>query len=1030
MGRPRDVTTWREIGALESDKIYVNLKITYTNLPNVSTSTLEKTLGVDTILNNVDQVGVKLGSLAGVAQTIGSAASARQQALALAVQANTASDTVKITQARGAASSFESQFGTAVLTYQKIAGVLSATANILSDNDARLNGILPPDSSASGSTTIYSFYSLTDASKVSSLQAAQAAAQSGYNAVAAMPSALLSVFASMGSWATAQFVGAGGTAVAAAGGELLIAGFGGNHILIGGAGRDTFAFVGGNGAALDTINNFQAGANGDRLLLAGAGNIGYFGENGAGWAQLRYASGSGYASVQFNGVSYQGLSLYDNLQGIDTADFRDMGHGVNIALNSVTPRDFDGYTHVRNVSGSAYGDTLAGDAQDNILTGGAGDDTLMGGSGNDTYIWCQGDGNDTIREQDQSMSTTSMDVLKLLDVNADQVSYSRSGNDLLVKILPTNEVITIRNQYGTLDQRVEVVEYANGSRRLLPVANTLPAGNVQIKSAAGVLTATSIVTQNDVLTATHNLIDPDGIGTMRYQWYANGELIAGAVAATFAPTQAEVGKQISVRLEYTDGFGTVEAVSSSPTAVVANKNDAPVGTVTINGVVTEGQTLTASHNLSDADGLGTVQYQWYADGVLIEGATAASLSLTELHGNKKISVKASYIDGFGTAESVSSAVTAAVAHRNRPVSGTVNILLDAAAISADSVLKQGDILSVGSALSDPDGLGTLTYQWYADDQIIDGANGLQFVLGQAQVGKHISVKVSYVDGYGSAEAVTSQSSGSVLNVNDAPAGKIVISGFAIVGKTLIATSSPAISDADGMGVLSYQWFADGRLIAGKTEDKLLLSDELIGKIINVEVSYIDGFGTAEKLVSVPTAIVEKAGMGTAGPDIFYGTPDADRMEGLGGDDIYYVNHPGDIVIEQLNGGNDTVYTSIDYVLADNVEIMRLTKNGLTVSGNALNNSFYIENSGGNVIDGGGGINIAQYGSSKSGVTATMQRPSSPADSNFRGDKLINIRNINGSQFDDVLNGDDGANLIAGGEGDDILRGWGGTMFLE
>jgi len=233
-----------------------------------------------------------------------------------------------------------------------------------------------------------------------------------------------------------------------------------------------------------------------------------------------------------------------------------------------------------------------------------------------------------------------------------------------------------------------------------------------------------------------------------------------------------------------------------------------------------------------------------------------------------------------------------------------------------------------------------------------------------------------------------------------------------------------------MGVLSYQWFADGRLIAGKTEDKLLLSDELIGKIINVEVSYIDGFGTAEKLVSVPTAIVEKAGMGTAGPDIFYGTPDADRMEGLGGDDIYYVNHPGDIVIEQLNGGNDTVYTSIDYVLADNVEIMRLTKNGLTVSGNALNNSFYIENSGGNVIDGGGGINIAQYGSSKSGVTATMQRPSSPADSNFRGDKLINIRNINGSQFDDVLNGDDGANLIAGGEGDDILRGWGGTMFLE
>jgi len=94
------------------------------------------------------------------------------------------------------------------------------------------------------------------------------------------------------------------------------------------------------------------------------------------------------------------------------------------------------------------------------------------------------------------------------------------------------------------------------------------------------LTATSIVTQNDVLTATHNLIDPDGIGTMRYQWYANGELIAGAVAATFAPTQAEVGKQISVRLEYTDGFGTVEAsvrvrLLSSPTRMMPRSARSP-----------------------------------------------------------------------------------------------------------------------------------------------------------------------------------------------------------------------------------------------------------------------------------------------------------------------------------------------------------------------------------------------------------------------------------------------------------------------
>ena len=44
------------------------------------------------------------------------------------------------------------------------------------------------------------------------------------------------------------------------------------------------------------------------------------------------------------------------------------------------------------------------------------------------------------------------------------------------------------------------------------------------------------------------------------------------------------------------------------------------GSVTITGTPVVGQTLTASNNLADADGLGTITYQWYRDGVPIRNS--------------------------------------------------------------------------------------------------------------------------------------------------------------------------------------------------------------------------------------------------------------------------------------------------------------------------------------------------------------------------------------------------------------------------
>ena len=108
------------------------------------------------------------------------------------------------------------------------------------------------------------------------------------------------------------------------------------------------------------------------------------------------------------------------------------------------------------------------------------------------------------------------------------------------------------------------------------------------------------------------------------------------------------GPRSAPRANYTDGHGTAEAVTSAVTAAVANINDAPTGSVTIGGTPTQNQTLTASNTLADADGLGTIGYQWQRDGTDVAGATGTTYALGIADVGHTIDVVASYTDGHGT----------------------------------------------------------------------------------------------------------------------------------------------------------------------------------------------------------------------------------------------------------------------------------------------------------------------------------------------------------------------------------------------
>lgn len=113
--------------------------------------------------------------------------------------------------------------------------------------------------------------------------------------------------------------------------------------------------------------------------------------------------------------------------------------------------------------------------------------------------------------------------------------------------------------------------------------------------------------------------------------------------------------------QFGSGNATVKAVALYfPERDGEEVNDAPTGSVSILGTARQGQVLTASNTLADIDGLGATSYQWRANGIDISGATGATYILTQAEVGKTVSVMASYTDGGGTAEAVTSGPTGAV----------------------------------------------------------------------------------------------------------------------------------------------------------------------------------------------------------------------------------------------------------------------------------------------------------------------------------------------------------------------------------
>ena len=199
--------------------------------------------------------------------------------------------------------------------------------------------------------------------------------------------------------------------------------------------------------------------------------------------------------------------------------------------------------------------------------------------------------------------------------------------------------------------------------------------------------------------------------------------------------------------------------------------------------------------------------------------------------------------------------------------------------------------------------------------------------------------------------------------------------------------------------------------------------------------------------------------GNGGNNSLDGGAGADTMIGGTGNDSYYVDNAGDKVIELANEGIDTVISSRQYVLGDNVEKLTLTgTTNISGAGNALAN-VVIGNDGDNhlsglagndtlsgglgndVLDGGKGVDAMKGGAGDDRYYVENTGDVVSEFSNAGHDTVVTTLNYalganvedliqvgthdyyaSGNALDNHLTGNSGNNLFHGNDGNDVIDG--------
>ncbi len=282
---------------------------------------------------------------------------------------------------------------------------------------------------------------------------------------------------------------------------------------------------------------------------------------------------------------------------------------------------------------------------------------------------------------------------------------------------------------------------------------------------------------------TESLTDGDGLGSLQVQWQisedgSNWLILPGAIQPSFTPRDSEVGKYLRVQISYVDGQGNAELMLSPASLPVRNVNDRPIGQPELIGEAKENDSLTVDvSRISDEDGLGNFALIWQRSSQRTKWENVpdqfdSTLQLDQTDVGFSYRAVVSYIDGFGTRETLVTEASEIVANIDNPLEGDV--------IVRGRAIEGAELTLSTSTLTDYDGIASILTVWERSTDgrtwdIVQGTEGQRSLsLPQPLVGSKIRARANVVDNFGVETVVVSQPTEAVRNINNKPAGKITI----------------------------------------------------------------------------------------------------------------------------------------------------------------------------------------------------------------------------------------------------------------
>ncbi len=375
-----------------------------------------------------------------------------------------------------------------------------------------------------------------------------------------------------------------------------------------------------------------------------------------------------------------------------------------------------------------------------------------------------------------------------------QRSYDGANTWNNIEGATSSSYVLVESDYGFRVRVSVTATNTNGTSIGNPSSATAAVGsiaNIQIPIVRGTLVV------GQILSATQGTWYSKDPLSYTYAWLRNGSAITDATAATYTLVDADIGKEISVKVTARSSLGSLDATSAVRGSVPAILSTAaPV----ISGTLRSAETLTTT-NGTWLNSPTSYSYQWEqsSDGVLwdaISGATSQTYVLASAQVGKFVRVQVRATKSTYTEVIYSAATTA--------ITGTVTGLV----ISNTSAPFLSGVWAEGSTLTTSTGSwsasGTFTYKWQISSDgsswsDISGATTSSYTIVSGDARKFIRSVVTITSSTGAGTAYSGATSKVGAPYNTATPA---VTGTVRVGSVQTTTNG---TWSNSPSTYTYQW---------------------------------------------------------------------------------------------------------------------------------------------------------------------------------------------------------------------------------